>query len=76
MEIRLALVWYVCQDSLTKHAPAPMDATGRSGARFWLSYDRLFVLKLISSEDVIEMHRIMQDYHQVINCHFHRFYAE
>ncbi len=55
----------VCQDSLTKHSPVPMDSTGRSGARFWLSHDRLFVIKLIGSEDVIEMHRILQDYHQV-----------
>lgn len=44
-----------------------MESTGRSGARFWLSHDRVFVIKMIGSEDVIEMHRLLQDYHQVID---------
>lgn len=55
------------QDSLTKYPPVPMEASGsgRNGARLWLSYDRLFIIKQITSDDVMEMHRIMQDYHQV-----------
>lgn len=42
------------------------EAQGRSGARFHTSYDKRYVVKTISSEDVAEMHNILKKYHQVI----------
>lgn len=41
------------------------EAQGRSGARFHTSYDKRYVIKTISSEDVAEMHNILKKYHQV-----------
>ena len=46
-------------------APLDTDSPGRSGARFMTSYDKLFVVKTIMSEEVAEMHRILKEYHQV-----------
>lgn len=57
----------VClQNSLTRSAPLNSEAQGRSGARFHTSYDKRYVIKTISSEDVAEMHNILKKYHQVI----------
>lgn len=53
------------QNSLTRRAPIPSDAQGRSGARFHTSYNRRYVIKIITSEDVAEMHNILKKYHQV-----------
>lgn len=55
----------VClQNSLTRSAPLNSEAQGRSGARFHTSYDKRYVIKTISSEDVAEMHNILKKYHQ------------
>lgn len=55
----------VLQNSLTRSAPIPSDAQGRSGARFHTSYNKKYVIKIITSEDVAEMHNILKKYHQV-----------
>nr|XP_014353107.1 PREDICTED: phosphatidylinositol 5-phosphate 4-kinase type-2 beta isoform X2 [Latimeria chalumnae] len=54
------------QNSLTRSAPLNSDSQGRFGARFLTTYDRRFIIKTISSEDVAEMHRILKKYHQFI----------
>lgn len=62
------------QNSLTRSAPLNSDAQGRSGARFHTSYDKRYVIKTISSEDVAEMHNILKKYHQVktrLKCFHH-----
>ncbi|XP_056289665.1 phosphatidylinositol 5-phosphate 4-kinase type-2 alpha isoform X4 [Pseudoliparis swirei] len=57
-------------NSLTRSAPLNSDAQGRSGARFHTSYDKRYVIKTISSEDVAEMHNILKKYHQfIVECH-------
>ncbi|XP_076146227.1 phosphatidylinositol 5-phosphate 4-kinase type-2 alpha isoform X1 [Alosa pseudoharengus] len=53
------------QNSLTRSAPLTSDAQGRSGARFHTSYDKRYVVKTITGEDVAEMHNILKKYHQV-----------
>lgn len=53
------------QNSVTRSAPIPSDAQGRSGARFHTSYNKKYVIKIITSEDVAEMHNILKKYHQV-----------
>ncbi|GAB1285998.1 Phosphatidylinositol 5-phosphate 4-kinase type-2 alpha [Apodemus speciosus] len=53
------------QNSLTRSAPLPNDSQARSGARFHTSYDKRYVIKTITSEDVAEMHNILKKYHQI-----------
>lgn len=55
------------KNSLTRSAPLPNDSQARSGARFHTSYDRRYVIKTITSEDVAEMHNILKKYHQVMS---------
>nr|XP_023656028.1 phosphatidylinositol 5-phosphate 4-kinase type-2 alpha isoform X2 [Paramormyrops kingsleyae] len=58
------------QNALTRSAPIPSDAQGRSGARFHTTYDKRYVIKAITSEDVAEMHNILKKYHQfIVECH-------
>uniref|UniRef100_A0A8C2ZWN4 Phosphatidylinositol 5-phosphate 4-kinase type-2 alpha n=1 Tax=Cyclopterus lumpus TaxID=8103 RepID=A0A8C2ZWN4_CYCLU len=57
-------------NSLTRSAPLNSEAQGRSGARFHTSYDKRYVIKTITSEDVAEMHNILKKYHQfIVECH-------
>lgn len=53
------------QNSVTRSAPINSDSQGRCGTRFLTTYDRRFVIKTVSSEDVAEMHNILKKYHQV-----------
>ncbi|XP_077931346.1 phosphatidylinositol 5-phosphate 4-kinase type-2 alpha isoform X3 [Halichoerus grypus] len=57
-------------NSLTRSAPLPNDSQARSGARFHTSYDKRYIIKTITSEDVAEMHNILKKYHQyIVECH-------
>jgi len=51
--------------SLTR-PPRPMDSPGRSGAKFWGSYDQLYVLKTLTSEEVEQMHSLLKHYHPFV----------
>lgn len=42
-----------------------MDNPGKSGAKFYHSYDRLFVIKTLISEEVERMHSFLKHYHPV-----------
>uniref|UniRef100_A0A8C5AAU9 Phosphatidylinositol 5-phosphate 4-kinase type-2 alpha n=1 Tax=Gadus morhua TaxID=8049 RepID=A0A8C5AAU9_GADMO len=58
------------QNSLTRSAPLNSESQGRSGARFHTSYDKRYVIKTITGEDVAEMHNILKKYHQfIVECH-------
>ncbi|MGH0186173.1 UNVERIFIED_CONTAM: hypothetical protein FKN15_020538, partial [Acipenser sinensis] len=58
------------QNSLTRSAPLNSDSQGRFGSRFLTTYDRRFVIKTVSSEDIAEMHNILKKYHQfIVECH-------
>uniref|UniRef100_A0AAY4DCM5 1-phosphatidylinositol-5-phosphate 4-kinase n=1 Tax=Denticeps clupeoides TaxID=299321 RepID=A0AAY4DCM5_9TELE len=58
------------QNSLTRSAPLNSDSQGRFGNRFLCTYDRRFVIKTVSSEDIAEMHNILKKYHQfIVECH-------
>ncbi|KAL7977023.1 phosphatidylinositol 5-phosphate 4-kinase type-2 beta isoform X2 [Pantherophis guttatus] len=58
------------QNSVTRSAPVYNDSHGRCGVRFLTTYDRRFVIKAVSSEDVAEMHNILKKYHQfIVECH-------
>ena len=55
----------VSQNALTKRCPVDMSASGKSGARFLTSYDKRFVIKAMSTDEVAKMLRILKEYHQV-----------
>ena len=42
-----------------------MDSPGRSGAKFFVSFDKKFVIKSITGEEVALLHQILQPYHAV-----------
>ncbi|BES92664.1 unnamed protein product [Nesidiocoris tenuis] len=54
------------KESLTRSQPVVMDNPGKSGAKFYLSYDRLFVIKTLTSEEVERMHSFLKHYHPYI----------
>lgn len=45
--------------------PMPEDSSGKSGAKFYQSYDRLFIIKTLTSEEVERMHSFLKQYHPV-----------
>ncbi|KAG8139827.1 putative Phosphatidylinositol 5-phosphate 4-kinase type-2 beta isoform X1 protein [Naja naja] len=58
------------KNSVTRSAPVYNDSHGRCGVRFLTTYDRRFVIKAVSSEDVAEIHNILKKYHQfIVECH-------
>ncbi|XP_062517920.1 phosphatidylinositol 5-phosphate 4-kinase type-2 alpha-like [Corticium candelabrum] len=50
--------------SLTQSQPVAFSSSGHSGAKFYVSHDKRFIIKLISSEEVALMHQILQQYHE------------
>ncbi|XP_069762443.1 phosphatidylinositol 5-phosphate 4-kinase type-2 gamma-like isoform X2 [Narcine bancroftii] len=57
------------QISLTRQAPYS-NRESRTSMLFLSSYDRRYVIKQISSEDIADMHTFLCDYHQyIVNCH-------
>ena len=64
--LRHGVYWLLLQRGLTKRCPVDMSSSGRSGARFLSSYDRRYVVKAMSTDEVTKMNRILKDYHQVI----------
>jgi len=53
------------KDSLSEHSPIYLDSPGRSGARFFLSHDKQFIVKTVDGDEYEELCRILRDYHQV-----------
>lgn len=57
-------------NSLTKSQPLAVTSPGRSGAKFYESYDRLFIIKTLQSEEVEQMHSLLKQYHPyIVECH-------
>ncbi|XP_063218948.1 phosphatidylinositol 5-phosphate 4-kinase type-2 alpha [Bacillus rossius redtenbacheri] len=54
------------KESMTRSQPEPVDSHGKSGAKFYQSYDRLFILKTLTSEEVERMHSFLKHYHPYI----------
>lgn len=53
--------------SLTGGDIEPLDCnSGKSNARFYISYDKRYVVKTITSEDVEALHNILTEYHKHI----------
>lgn len=45
--------------------PTLDDSSGKSGAKFYQSYDKLFIIKTLTSEEVERMHSFLKHYHPV-----------
>jgi len=60
------ILYYTPQNSLTKSQPIDQNETsGKSGARFFLSEDKLYIIKTVTSEEVEAVHALLAEYHQV-----------
>jgi 1-phosphatidylinositol-5-phosphate 4-kinase len=55
------------KESMTRSQPVSADATGKSNAGFYYSYDKLFIIKTLTSEEVERMHSFLKHYHPVSN---------
>jgi 1-phosphatidylinositol-5-phosphate 4-kinase len=53
------------KESLTRSQPLPDDSSGKSGAKFYQSSDKLFIIKTLTSEEVERMHSFLKHYHPV-----------
>lgn len=54
------------KESLTRSQPIPIDSPGKSCAKFYQSYDKLFILKSLTSEEIERMHLFLKHYHPYI----------
>uniref|UniRef100_A0AC34Q5S3 PIPK domain-containing protein n=1 Tax=Panagrolaimus sp. JU765 TaxID=591449 RepID=A0AC34Q5S3_9BILA len=52
--------------SLTFHEPEVDPHESNGGSRLFVSYDRKFVIKVVDSEAVAEIHAILKQYHEYI----------
>jgi hypothetical protein len=52
-------------NSLTK-SPKPMHNPGKSGAKLYLSVDKMYVIKTMTTEEIEEMHHLLKQYHPYI----------
>ena len=39
---------------------------GKSGAKFYASYDELYVIKTLTSEEIEQMHSLLKQYHPFV----------
>jgi len=51
---------------LTKSQAVAIDSPGKSGAKFYLSYDRRFIIKTLQTEEVEQMHVLLKHYHPYV----------
>ncbi|GAA55841.1 1-phosphatidylinositol-5-phosphate 4-kinase, partial [Clonorchis sinensis] len=57
-------------DAFTGYQPLWDSARGKSGSKFLVTYNRQFVAKAISSEEVEQMHNLLEDYYAyIVHCH-------
>lgn len=53
------------RESLTRSQPVQIDSSGKSGAQFYRSYDKYFIMKTLTSEEIERMHAFLKHYHPV-----------
>lgn len=54
------------RESLTGSQPILIDSAGKSGAQFYQSFDKFFIIKSLTSEEVERMHSFLKHYHPYI----------
>ena len=55
----------ICKYWFCRSQPTLDDSSGKSGAKFYQSYDKLFIIKTLTSEEVERMHSFLKHYHPV-----------
>lgn len=54
------------RESLTRSQPIHIESSsGKSGAQFYQSYDKFFIIKSLTSEEIERMHAFLKQYHPV-----------
>jgi 1-phosphatidylinositol-5-phosphate 4-kinase len=48
----------------------PLDTSGKSNAKFYVSYDKRYIIKTVTSEDVEGLHNMLSEYHKVYLIYF------
>lgn len=56
------------RESLTRSQPIRIESSGKSGAQFYQSYDKFFIIKSLTSEEIERMHAFLKQYHPVSIC--------
>jgi hypothetical protein len=54
------------RDSLTRSELIPVENPGKSGAKFYQSSDKVFMIKTLTSEEVEQMHSLLKQYHPYV----------
>ncbi|XP_071522955.1 phosphatidylinositol 5-phosphate 4-kinase type-2 alpha isoform X2 [Panulirus ornatus] len=54
------------RESLTRSQPVAIDSPGRSGARFYNSSDKMYIVKTLTSDEVEQMHALLKEYHPYV----------
>lgn len=54
------------RESITRSQPMKIDSAGKSAAQFYQSYDKLFIIKSLTSEEVERMHSFLKQYHPFV----------
>lgn len=54
------------RESLTRSQPIQIDSSGKSGAKFYQSYDKFVIMKSLTSEEVERMHAFLKHYHPYV----------
>ncbi|XP_067614221.1 phosphatidylinositol 5-phosphate 4-kinase type-2 beta isoform X4 [Eurosta solidaginis] len=54
------------RESLTRSQPVHIKSSGKSGAQFYQSYDKFFIIKSLTSEEIERMHAFLKQYHPYI----------
>ncbi|KAG8180036.1 hypothetical protein JTE90_012880 [Oedothorax gibbosus] len=53
-------------NSLTKSQPIPVNTRNKSGTKLYESHDKMFVIKVLQSEEVEFMHTLLKQYHPYV----------
>lgn len=57
-------------ESFTRYQPLWDSVSSKSGSKLLVTYNRHYVLKMISSEEVEQMHNFIENYHEyIVNVH-------
>ncbi|CDS36783.1 phosphatidylinositol 5 phosphate 4 kinase type 2 [Echinococcus multilocularis] len=57
-------------ESFTRYQPLWDSVSSKSGSKLLVTYNRHYVLKMISSEEVEQMHHFIENYHEyIVNVH-------
>lgn len=53
------------RESLTRSQPVHIESSGKSAAQFYESYNKFFIIKSLTSEEIERMHAFLKQYHPV-----------